>query len=150
MAGALGTPVTRVLFCLTFLASGLPSFYPLYPMLLKSQVALVTGSGRGIGRAIARLFAKEGASVFLTARTESELTATAVEIGDLTGDREAAAFATADLAQEAGRIDVLVTTSPAYPRNRRFRGVRHTRRPRRACWGSRGSPRRKQRAKEYV
>ena len=46
-------------------------------MILKDQVALITGSGRGIGRAIAKLFAAEGASVFLTARTDSELTAAA-------------------------------------------------------------------------
>jgi len=42
-------------------------------MILKDRTALITGSGRGIGRSIAQLFAKEGASVFLTARTESEL-----------------------------------------------------------------------------
>lgn len=41
-------------------------------MLLKNQVALITGSGRGIGRAMAQLFAKEGASVFLTERTETD------------------------------------------------------------------------------
>src|SRR5437016_7745478 len=45
-------------------------------MLLKDQVALITGSGRGIGRAIAHLFAKEGAAVFLTARTDKELAST--------------------------------------------------------------------------
>ena len=49
-------------------------------MLLKNQIALITGSGRGIGRAIAHLFAKEGAAVFLVARTEKELSATAAEI----------------------------------------------------------------------
>ncbi len=42
-------------------------------MLLKDQVALITGSGRGIGRAMALLFAKEGAAVFLTARSEPRL-----------------------------------------------------------------------------
>jgi len=49
-------------------------------MLLENKVALVTVSGHGIGRAIARLFANEGAAVFLTARTETELAATADEI----------------------------------------------------------------------
>src|SRR5216684_4308613 len=34
-------------------------------MLLEERIALITGSGRGIGRAIARLFAGEGAAVFL-------------------------------------------------------------------------------------
>ena len=68
-------------------------------MLLQNQVALITGSGRGIGRAIARLFAKEGAAAFLTARTEKELAATAAEI---TKDGGRAAFITADLALEKG------------------------------------------------
>jgi 3-hydroxybutyrate dehydrogenase len=93
-------------------------------MLLKNQVALVTGSGRGIGRAIAQLFAKEGAAVFLTARTEKELAATAEEISR-NGGR--ASYATADLCQEAecahvvaaarekfGRIDILVNNAGHY------------------------------------
>ena len=49
-------------------------------MKLQDRVALITGSGRGIGRAIAQLFAKEGAAVFLTARTEKELASTAAAI----------------------------------------------------------------------
>src|SRR5258708_30752454 len=63
-------------------------------MLLENKVALITGSGRGIGRAMAKLFAKEGASVFLTARTESELAGTAKEIASRGGK---AGFSTADL-----------------------------------------------------
>jgi len=54
-------------------------------MLLENKVALITGSGRGIGRAIAKLFAAEGAAVFLTARTEAELSATASEISAVGG-----------------------------------------------------------------
>jgi NAD(P)-dependent dehydrogenase (short-subunit alcohol dehydrogenase family) len=94
-------------------------------MLLQNKIAVVTGSGRGIGRAIAILFAKEGASVFLTARTQSELASTAAEINNVRSG--AAAFAPADLAREAdcsnvvaaahekfGRIDVLVNNAGHY------------------------------------
>ena len=92
-------------------------------MLLKNQVALVTGSGRGIGKAIATLFAREGASVFLTARTEAQLAAAASEIQP----PEAAAYVAADLRKEAdcgrvvsaarekfGRIDILVNNAGHY------------------------------------
>jgi NAD(P)-dependent dehydrogenase (short-subunit alcohol dehydrogenase family) len=93
-------------------------------MLLKDQVALITGSGRGIGRAIAQLFAAEGASIFLTARTEPELTAAAKEISSCGGR---AHYALADLAHETdcmrivddarskfGRIDILVNNAGHY------------------------------------
>ncbi|HEX4790359.1 MAG TPA: glucose 1-dehydrogenase [Actinospica sp.] len=41
--------------------------------LLEGKVAFVSGAGRGIGAAAARLFAREGATVLLAARTESQL-----------------------------------------------------------------------------
>jgi len=80
-------------------------------MLLKDKVALITGSGRGIGRAIALLFAREGAAVFLTARTEQELAATASEIC-ATGGR--AAYAVADLAHEADCSRIVAATGQKF------------------------------------
>jgi 3-hydroxybutyrate dehydrogenase len=93
-------------------------------MLLENKVALITGSGRGIGRAMALLFAKEGAAVFLTARTESELASVAKEIKDQRGK---AAYITADLTKarecekvilemhkEFGRVDILVNNAGHY------------------------------------
>jgi 3-oxoacyl-[acyl-carrier protein] reductase len=47
---------------------------------LDGQTALVTGAGRGIGRAISNALALQGARVFLAARTASELESTAREI----------------------------------------------------------------------
>jgi NAD(P)-dependent dehydrogenase (short-subunit alcohol dehydrogenase family) len=92
-------------------------------MLLNNQAALITGSGRGIGCAMARLFAQEGASVFLSARSETELTATAAEINK-TGT---AAYLVADLAVESscvslvsaarekfGRINILINNAGHY------------------------------------
>src|SRR5215470_12085786 len=93
-------------------------------MLLENKIALITGSGRGIGRAIARLFAEEGAPVFLTARTEQELAGVAKEISESGGRAE---HAMADLTQETdcaqvvsaarqqfGRIDILVNNAGHY------------------------------------
>ena len=98
-------------------------------MHLKNQVALITGSGRGIGRAIARLFAEEGASVFLTARTEAQLASVAKEVEATrpSSTSACAAFVPADLTQEAdcrrvfdaargrfGRVDILVNNAGHY------------------------------------
>jgi len=47
---------------------------------LAGQIAIVTGAGRGFGRAIALRFAAEGAAVTLTARTASQLESVAQEI----------------------------------------------------------------------
>jgi NAD(P)-dependent dehydrogenase (short-subunit alcohol dehydrogenase family) len=68
-------------------------------MLLKGQVAIVTGGGRGIGRAIAKRFAAEGAAVVVTARTENEIRQVVAEIESAGGKASAVQ---ADLAREAG------------------------------------------------
>ncbi len=47
---------------------------------LENRVAIVTGSGRGVGKSIALAFAEAGADVVVTARTESEIEKTAQEI----------------------------------------------------------------------
>src|SRR5688572_9488445 len=95
-------------------------------MRLQDQVAIVTGAGRGIGRATALLLAGEGAAVVLAARSEDEIAAAAVEIRRRHPDRaDHVALAVAcDVADEAqvnalvarvldtyGRIDILVNNA---------------------------------------
>ncbi|MEQ7008250.1 SDR family NAD(P)-dependent oxidoreductase [Actinopolymorpha sp. B17G11] len=80
--------------------------------MLSDKVALVTGASRGIGAAAARLFAREGATVVLAARTESALTSVTAEIpgasyvvADL-GDTASIDRAVATVVERHGRLDV--------------------------------------------
>ena len=90
-------------------------------MLLKDKVALITGGGRGIGRAIAVCFAGEGASTVVTGRDRERLDDAAEEIRagggkaearilDVTREDDAAAVVEEVIANW-GRIDVLVNNS---------------------------------------
>lgn len=88
---------------------------------LKSQVAIVTGAGRGIGRAIARRLAGAGARVVLAARSADQLDAVAAEIRaaggaavpkrvDVREEPDVVALFAA-IREEFGRLDVLVNNA---------------------------------------
>src|SRR3990172_7376274 len=88
---------------------------------LDGHTAIVTGAGRGIGRATALRLAAEGANVVVTARTRSEIDDTAAKIRELgagalaiAGDvaLEAHARETVDAAlAEFGGVDILVNNA---------------------------------------
>ena len=90
-------------------------------MKLAGQVAIVTGAGRGIGRAVARALAGEGAAVVLAARSVREVEAVAGEIAGTGGralpvatdvrDEPAVAAMVKRALAEQGRIDILVTAA---------------------------------------
>jgi len=93
-------------------------------VLLVEKVAVITGGGRGIGRAIALKFASEGAAVLVAARTKSEIEAVALEIRKLGARAHAIAADVADATQcesliraatlEFGRVDILVNNAGDY------------------------------------
>ncbi|MET9532391.1 glucose 1-dehydrogenase [Streptomyces sp. NPDC006649] len=73
--------------------------------LLAGKVAFITGAGRGIGAAAARLFAREGARVLLAARTEDQLKAVTEEIRAAGGTAEYTVCDLADGASVRAAVD---------------------------------------------
>ena len=93
---------------------------------LGGRVALVTGASKGLGRAVAEVFAEEGASVAVNARNVEALATTAQEIQESSGQKVVAI--PGDLTEpgscervieetvsEFGRLDVLFTNAGGPP-----------------------------------
>ena len=93
-------------------------------MRLKDKVAIITGGGQGIGKAIALRFAQEGAALMLAQRTAAKVEETAKEIRDAGGKAIAMSVDIRDEAQvkkmvertvkEFGGVDILVNNAAFY------------------------------------
>ena len=92
---------------------------------LRGKIALVTGAGRGIGKATTKLLAKNGAEVVLTARTTSEIDKVAKNIvGNngkalpISGDITNGSFVTnlfSQIQDQYGRLDILINNAGKAP-----------------------------------
>jgi 3-oxoacyl-[acyl-carrier protein] reductase len=88
---------------------------------LANQIAVVTGAGRGIGRAIALKFANEGADVVVVSRTQENSEKVAAEIRALgrkawafavdVADSAAVSAAAEKILAECGKVDILVNNA---------------------------------------
>jgi NAD(P)-dependent dehydrogenase (short-subunit alcohol dehydrogenase family) len=93
---------------------------------LSGRVAIITGSTRGLGRAMAEGFSRAGASVVVTGRKQESCDAAAGELGELTGgevtglachvgDWDAIPAFVEQVRDRYGRIDVLVNNAGINP-----------------------------------
>jgi len=92
--------------------------------LLEGKVAVITGAGRGIGKACARCFAAEGAAVVLAARTAEDIERLAAEIVAAGGtaltvptdvsDEAAVEGLFAAAVAQFGKVDILVNNAGIY------------------------------------
>jgi 3-oxoacyl-[acyl-carrier protein] reductase len=90
-------------------------------MTLENQIAVVTGAGRGIGRAIALKFAQAGANVVCVSRTQENSEKVAAEVTALgrkawalavdVSDSKAVKAATEKILADCGKIDILVNNA---------------------------------------
>ncbi len=97
----------------------LPQLWP--PVRLDGQAALVTGAGRGIGRAIALALSDAGAAIAVCARSEADVTGVAREIADRRGhalaircdvtDRQQVEGMVAAVEEAIGPVDLLVNNA---------------------------------------
>jgi 3-oxoacyl-[acyl-carrier protein] reductase len=88
---------------------------------LANQIAVVTGAGRGIGRAIALKFVAEGADVVCVSRTQENSEKVANEIGALgrkawafavdVADSNAVSAAAEKILADCGKVDILVNNA---------------------------------------
>jgi 3-hydroxybutyrate dehydrogenase len=86
--------------------------------MLNGKTALITGGGRGIGRAIALAFAREGARITVAARTAEQVEQVAAEIGNGAvalvcdvADPESVTRMFSEMRERAGDADILVNNA---------------------------------------
>ena len=89
--------------------------------LLNDKVAVVTGAGRGIGRAVAIAYARMGADVICVSRTEENSAKVAAEVEELgrkawakavdVSDTAAVEAAAKEILEQAGKVDILVNNA---------------------------------------